>query len=84
MTTVSKTITITNTEYQTLASLANITLTNGNWYSIQIQNIINWKVADAELVFENRDFGWKQAGDDVYVRVLNPNQNAIITILENS
>lgn len=81
MTVTSKTITIRNTDYQKLATLAGITLTNGNSYSIQVQNLINWKVGDAEFVFSNKEFSWKQGTNDVYVKT--PMYSAVVTILEN-
>lgn len=84
MTTVSATIDIDNASYETLASLASITLTEGKSYSVQIQNILNWKVADAEFTFQNKDITWTQAADDVYVKVINAGQVAKITILENA
>lgn len=84
MTAVSATIDIDNASYETLASLASITLTEGKSYSVQIQNILNWKVADAEFTFQNKDITWTQAADDVYVKVINAGQVAKITILENA
>ena len=84
MTAVSATIDIDNASYETLASLASITLTEGKTYLIQIQNILNWKVADAEFTFQNKDITWTQAADDVYVKVINEGQVAKITILENA
>jgi hypothetical protein len=80
MTAVSATVTVDNTSYETLASLADITLTATKWYSIQIQNICEWKVADAEFTFKNKEFNWKQGTDDVYIKTSG--QPAIITILE--
>lgn len=82
MTTVSATKTITNVEYQTLASLADITMTSGKSYSIQIQGIIGYKVADAAFTFENRDFTFTQGTDAVYVKSFG--LPATIVVLENT
>ena len=81
MTAVSATINITNKNFETLASLASITLTSGKTYSIQIQGIIEYKIANAIFTFENVDFTWTQSEDDVYIRTLG--LPATITILEN-
>lgn len=81
MTAVSNTIQITNTDYETLASLANITMTEGKTYSIQVQNLAYFKVADAVFCFHNKEFTFLQGEDDVYVKT-NGFQ-AVITILEN-
>lgn len=81
MTTVSATIEITNCSYETIASLASITLTEGKTYSIQIQNIADIKIADAEFTFQNEKFQLTQGSDDVYIKT--PGLPAILTILEN-
>ena len=81
MTAVSKTITVKNTSYETIASLASITLTSGKTYSIQIQNTASVKIADAEFVFTNEKFTFTQGSDDIYIKTTN---SAILTILENA
>lgn len=81
MTAVSNTITITNTTYETIASLASITLTSGKTYSIQIQNIAYVKIADAEFCFKDEKFTLTQGSDDVYIKAAS--LPATLTILEN-
>ena len=82
MTAVSKTISITNSSYETIASLASITLTKGKTYSMQIQNIAYIKVADAEFCFNNEKFQFTQGDDAIYIKTLG--LSATLTILENS
>lgn len=82
MTAVSATIEIDNTSYTKLETLASITLTKGKTYSIQVQNIAHFKVANAEFVFDNEKFPFTQGDDDVFVKV--PGLQAIVTILENT
>lgn len=72
---------ITQTTYTTLASLSEITFTEGKTYSIQIQNIAEFKIGDAEFTFENEKFTWKQGGQDIYLKTTS--LGARITILEN-
>lgn len=82
MTAVSNTVTVTNTSYETIASIANITLTNGKTYAMQIQNIASIKIADAEFVFKDEKFQLTQDADDVYIKTFGI--PATLTILENA
>lgn len=82
MTAVSNTIEITNTTYETIASLTSITFTKGKSYAIQIQNIAVVKIADAEFTFTNEKFTFTQDEDDIYIKT--PGGRAILTILENA
>jgi hypothetical protein len=82
MTAVSKTLKIENTTFETIASLASITLTSSKTYSMQIQNIAEVKIADAIFTFENEKFQITQADDDIYIRTLGI--PAVLTILENA
>ena len=82
MTAVSKTITITNTTYETIESLASITMTASKTYSIQIQNMAYVKIADAEFVFNNEKFTLTQGSDAVYIKTTSI--GAVLTILENA
>ena len=84
MTAVSKTIIVNNTTYDTIANLADITLTSGKTYSIQIQNSANVKIADAEFVFTNEKFQFTQGDDDIYIKISYASMTAILTILENA
>lgn len=82
MTAVSKTLKIENTTFETIASLASITLTSSKTYSMQIQNTAEIKIADAIFTFENEKFSFTQADDDIYIRTLGI--PAVLTILENA
>lgn len=84
MTAVSKTITITNDNYETIASLAGITLTSGKTYSMQIQGMANIKIADAEFTFNNEKFQFTQGSDAISIKPLGSDSSAKLTILENS
>lgn len=84
MTAVSKTIIVNNTTYDTIANLADITLTSGKTYSIQIQNSATVKIADAEFVFTNEKFQFTQGDDDIYIKVSYASMTAVLTILENA
>lgn len=84
MTAVSKTIIVNNTTYDTIANLADITLTSGKTYSIQIQNSASVKIADAEFVFTNEKFQFTQGDDDIYIKVSYASMTAVLTILENA
>ncbi len=83
MTTVSKTITVTNNSYETIASLASITLTSGKSYSMQIQNRAAIKIADAEFAFNNEKFCFTQGDDSIYIKSIDSVYPATLTILEN-
>lgn len=81
MTLISNTLTLTNTEYETLDSLLNDTLVQGNKYALQIQNIAYVKIADAEFTFKDEKFQWTQGSNDVYVKATPT--TATLTILES-
>lgn len=82
MTAVSSTIAITNTNYEKLATLANITMTNGKSYSIQIQGLIGYRVANADFVFNDVNFTFTQGVDEVYVKAIGVRPT--IVVLENA
>lgn len=93
MTAVSTTITVTNTEYETLESLINTTLTNGTSYTIQAQNYALKKamqiepelyllIGDAEFTLINQNLAFTKGSDSPYVKV--ENLPVVLTILENS
>lgn len=58
------------------------TITSGKTYSIQIQGVIEYKIANAIFTFNGIEFTWTQASDDVYIRVFG--LPAVITVLENA
>lgn len=81
MTAVSNTVFLENTSYETIESVASITMTQAKTYSIQIQGIAYFKVADAEFSFHNEKFTFTQGEDSAYIKtnILG----ATLTILEN-
>lgn len=82
MTAVSKTLKIENTAFETIASLAEITLTSSKTYSMQIQNTAEIKIADAIFLMKDEKFQFTQDDDDIYIRTLGI--PAVLTILENA
>ena len=83
MTAVSATITINNTSFEKIETLASITLTEGKAYSIQAHNNLELKIADAIFPIGsiNGIGTLTQGSDDVYIRT--PGIPAAFTILEN-
>lgn len=72
---------ITTETFATLASKTSITFAVGSVYSIQIQNIAEIKVGDAEFTFENEKFNFKQGSEDLYIKTTA--LGAKVTVLEN-
>ena len=83
MTTQSYTGTInTNNEFADLATLTGITFTSGNTYTIQIQNLAEFKVGDAVFTIYTDDPWNFVAGTDApYVKT--DLQDCILTIYES-
>ena len=84
MSVVSKTITITNKSFETIASLIETTLTSGKKYTIQVQNIAELKAGDAVFTVSDKNgIGTLEQGEnDWYIRTIGA--SAIFTILENT
>ena len=72
----------TKGEWQKVGELTGITFTEGNSYSMQIQNWARVKVADAEFSCSNEKFTYKAASDELYIKTTNG--NCQLTILENA
>lgn len=70
----------TNGEYVTVTSVTDFTFTNGNTYTMQVQNGAYIKIADAEFYAENEKFSYKATNDDVYINTIGA---VTLTILEN-
>ena len=83
MTTTSYTGRITQTTYENVETLAGITLTIGNTYTIQIQNGGWLKIADAEFTI-NSDipFTYTHGSDDLLLKTTS--LGVELTILENA
>ena len=83
MTTVSATTTFnTAGEYQDLETITGITLTTSAKYSIQVQNLIHFKVADADYLISNKEFTYTHGSDIPTIKT--ETREATITILENA
>ena len=79
MTTTSFTGTISTSTYTDVETLTSLTLTEGKAYTIQVQNIANLKIADAEFTLNNILLKLTKTSDDWYIK----GNNAVLTILEN-
>ena len=72
----------TNNEWQKVSELTGISFTNGNTYSMQINNWARVKVANAEFSCSNEKFSYKATSDDLYIKTTNG--SCQLTVLENS
>ena len=82
MTAVSATVDVTNTDYETLASVAGISLTSSATYSIQVQGTLGFKVGDAEFTFNDEKFAYTYGTETPYVKN-GGSFTAKLVILEN-
>ena len=71
----------TNGEYESVETLTELTFVAGTVYSIQIQNLADWKVGDAEFTIYTDDVWGFKAGSEVPYIKTNHN-SCILTILE--
>lgn len=71
----------TNGEFENVATLTGVTFTQGNTYTVQIQNLAWVKIADAIFEVGGKPFTYKAGSSDLEVKT--PNANAIISVLEN-
>lgn len=72
----------TNGVFENVTTLTEVTFTQGNTYTIQIQNLAWVKIADAIFEVGGKPFTYKAGEDELQVKT--PNANAIISILENT
>lgn len=84
MTAVSKTLTVNTAGlWESVATLADITITSGKTYSMQIQNLAYLKIADAEFtIYSDAPFTYKASDDDLYIKT--DYSKCELTILENA
>jgi hypothetical protein len=80
MTILSYTGTVNTNAYKTIAEVASVTFTEGKTYAMQIQNLANIKIADAEFTIKNEKFKYTATSDDIYIKTYG---DVILTILEN-
>lgn len=81
MTIQSATVTVNNNTFETVDSVASVSLTAGTTYTMQIQNIAEVKIADAIFTVENEKFLYKAGTEDLYIKT--PGLPCVLTILEN-
>lgn len=70
----------TDGEYVTVAEAADFTFTNGNSYTMQVQNGAHIKIADAEFYVVNEKFTYKATSDNLYIKTSS--LGCMLTILE--
>ena len=71
----------THNEFVKVSEIADFTFTEGNTYTMQIQNGAYIKIADAIFYASGEKFSYKAASDDLYIKTSN--LGCILTILEN-
>jgi len=70
----------TNEAYESIETLTELTFTVGNTYAIQVQNIAEVKVADAEFTINSiTPFNFTQGDDTIYIRTHGV---VVLTILD--
>lgn len=72
----------TEGEYQTVASLASFTFTEGKTYTMQVQNECYLKISDAEFWIGNEKFNYTAGSDDLYIKTMYI--PCTLTILEDA
>lgn len=70
----------TNGDWETVASLTNITFTEGTTYNIQINNLAYLKIGNAVFSFNGEKFDYKASSDDLYIKTNN--NSCTLSILE--
>lgn len=83
MTTISKTLSIdTQGEWKSVATLASISFTSGNTYTMQIQNMAFLKIADAEFaIYDDNPFTYTASDDTLYIKTTYG--SCILSVIEN-
>lgn len=70
----------TNNEYVSVASETGVTFTNGNSYTMQVQNSAYLKIGDAEFYVSNEKFQYKAGSETLYIKTSL--SGCVLTILE--
>ena len=72
----------TDGEWQSVETLAGITFTAGNTYTMNVINSAEIKVANAIFPISNEKFQYKAGTDDLYIKTQD-GYTCTLTILEN-
>lgn len=72
----------TNGEFKSIDELTGLTLTSGKTYTIQVQNMAEFKVDNAIFTLYNDKFTWTQGLDTAYLKT--GWVNVVLTVLENA
>ena len=71
----------THNEFVKVSEVADFTFTEGNTYTMQIQNGAYIKIFDAVFYVSGEKFSYKAASGDLYIKTSN--WGCVLTILEN-
>lgn len=82
-TTPSNTVTVNNLDWQTVESVADITMTEGKTYVISIENRGKIKIANAEFPVKNEKFPFTQCQNTLYIKSIDSAYPVVLTIYEN-
>lgn len=72
----------TNGEFKSIDELTGLTLASGKTYTIQVQNMAEFKVDNAIFTLYNKELTWTQGADTAYLKTSGV--DAVLTILENA
>lgn len=82
MTLQSATITVdTDNTFEKVATLASVTFTSGDYYTIQVQNTAYFKVGDAIFTVRDKIFTYKASSEELHIK--NEGLPCILTILDS-
>lgn len=70
----------TNGEFESVATLTDLTLTTGKKFNMQIQNVAYLKEGDAVFCFNNEKFDYTVGSNDLYIKT--PLTSCELTMLE--
>lgn len=71
----------TNGEFVSLATTTGFSFSEGNTYSMQIQNTAYLKVGNAVFCFRDEKFQYKASSDDLKIKTYG---DVVVSILENA
>jgi hypothetical protein len=58
----------TNNQFKTVAEVADFTFTQGNTYTMQVQNSADIKIDNAIFTISNEKFTYKATSDTLYIK----------------
>lgn len=71
----------TDGEFESVATLTELTLTSGKKFNMQVQGVASLKVGDAVFVFKDEKFDYKASSEDLYIKT-SKYRSCTLTILE--